>query len=86
MLVVADGMWGILRVYPFTTSAAPTGSGVAVNLARLGVPVDGPHLSPHVDGAPIAATAETPGAGRHPPHPARPTHDAPPTHTHPAPW
>jgi hypothetical protein len=49
----ADGMWGILRVYPFTTSAAPTAAGLVVDLQRMGVPVNGAHLSIEVDGVAI---------------------------------
>ena len=73
---VAGGMWGILRVYPYSvelTLPVEGGGGVegggagttSVRLARMGETLDGATLSLTIDGVPIPAHVEPLGEGRY---------------------
>lgn len=61
----AAGMWGILRVYNYTTQASDAPGGLLVTLHRLGVPVEGAHLVVERDGAALPAQVEPLGEGRY---------------------
>lgn len=61
----AGGMWGIFRVYPYATRAAPVADGVAVTLDRLGEPVDGARLTLTLDGAAVPAHVLALGGGQY---------------------
>lgn len=61
----AAGMWGILRVYNYTTQVAETPLGLAVTLHQMGVPVVGAHLMVEADGVPLSAQVLSLGKGRY---------------------
>ena len=82
---VASGMWGIFRVYPFTTTLLGVGPSMVVTLDRLGEPLQGAALSVSVDGVELPAHVEPLGHGAYRVHSALPaTGELVVTATHPA--
>lgn len=68
----ANGMWGILRVYPYRARLEAAGPAMTVTLDRLGEAVDGATLTLDVDGAPVAAHVAPQGRGAYVVHAALP--------------
>lgn len=59
------GMWGVFRVYPFTTDIQRIGNTIDVTLDRLDENVDGAMLAIAVDGVDIPAHVEPLGHGEY---------------------
>lgn len=59
------GMWGVLRVHPFSTLVEDRGSTLAVQLHRLGAPLEGARLTVTAGGVPVDAAVTEAGGGRY---------------------
>lgn len=62
---VAEGMWGVFRVYPYKAEILP---GTVIELSRLGEPVDDATLALTLDGVEWPAHVEPLGGGRYQVH------------------
>jgi hypothetical protein len=62
---MAAGMWGIFRVYPYTTLVEGVAPAFTVKLDQLDQPVDGATLTATLDGQPLPAHAVALGGGEY---------------------